>query len=536
MYDNFEEYKMSMRQALYDIYEHIFLLAYDRGLDLDKTIQDVSMEINNLKKENDFECEPEGYCGLWMVQSMADKLNVPVSQLFVTDNKLKNRVIEDILSEAINEKDNIEINFIEEDNDEVTVKIEFSIKRRNSYCTRKDVDMYCAELMKLKVTNEVPNNDRMFSEYLIRFDKVNGVYSICLSGKSDSILDTSYIYEMIEIYTEEQGRLQEFVEECIDIELKNISEDNKKNTISRSASDLKFTRQLIQNDAPVEVNGREFSKTEFDNRRNIELIATVYDTTRTMDILNEFEGLEGNGKPYERLVISNGDRVDGSSRYWLHYVIERSQNRDYIGDITFTNFKLGYVGDLRNHIKEELLLVNIEDYVDRDIFIKFNKPFHLRAQNKRNRTGYGWEWDWSGGYGDYTEGTLYGETTDYIFSGIYISSSYLYEQNKRKKMPIEEHFNNEIEDKQVNYYKFVVDGYVKGEYTLIVSSGSPTFKSKNKRIQLFIKAQRAGKDKYVPVACDIIDKLLYMNKETFDYYREQINRQHPLIVHKTYVE
>ena len=135
MYDNFEEYKMSMRQALYDIYEHIFLLAYDRGLDLDKTIQDVSMEINNLKKENDFECEPEGYCGLWMVQSMADKLNVPVSQLFVTDNKLKNRVVEDILSEAINEKDNIEINFIEEDNDEVTVKIEFSIKRRNSYCT-----------------------------------------------------------------------------------------------------------------------------------------------------------------------------------------------------------------------------------------------------------------------------------------------------------------------------------------------------------------------------------------------------------------
>ena len=82
----------------------------------------------------------------------------------------------------------------------------------------------------------------------------------------------------------------------------------------------------------------------------------------------------------------------------------------------------------------------------------------------------------------------------------------------------------------------MVDGYVKGEYTLIVSSGSPTFKSKNKRIQLFIKAQRAGKDKYVPVACDIIDKLLYMNKETFDYYREQINRQHPLIVHKTYVE
>lgn len=93
-----------------------------------------------------------------------------------------------------------------------------------------------------------------------------------------------------------------------------------------------------------------------------------------------------------------------------------------------------------------------------------------------------------------------------------------------------------MEDEQVNYYKLAVDGYVNGEYTLIVSSSSPSFKSKNKRIQLFIKAERAGKNKYVPVACDTTDKLLYMNRATFDYYRAQINRQHPLILHKTYVD
>lgn len=231
-----------------------------------------------------------------------------------------------------------------------------------------------------------------------------------------------------------------------------------------------------------------------------------------MDILNKFEGLEENSKPYERLVISNGVRGDISSRYWLHYVIERSKNRDYVGDITFTNFKLGHVRELWNHIKEELKLVNVEDYVDKDVYIKFEKPFHLRAQNKRNRTGYGWEWDWSSGYGDYTEGTLYGETTDYVFAGVYISSGSTYEQAKRKKSSAKVNSGKKLEDEQVNYYKLAVDGYVNGEYTLIVSSSSPSFKSKNKRIQLFIKAERAGKNKYVPVACDTTDKLLYMNR------------------------
>ena len=44
----------------------------------------------------------------------------------------------------------------------------------------------------------------------------------------------------------------------------------------------------------------------------------------------------------------------------------------------------------------------------------------LRAQTSRNRQGYGWEWDWSGGIGSYTEGTLYGETTDFYISHILV--------------------------------------------------------------------------------------------------------------------
>lgn len=536
--NSIEKYNASVRQALYGIYEQIFLIAYDKGIDLSKIIQEVSLEIDTLKTENTFDCEPEGYIGLWMVQSIANKLHIPVNQLFVLDKELKKRVVEDILCVAINSKDNMDIDFIDENHPESAVQIEFPINRLNSFCTRQDVDIYCAELMNFRVTNELPNNEKVFSKYLVRFCKGNGMYSICLSGKASYIQTTSYIYDMVEIYSEEHGRLEKIIEECIEFKMHNLSDKNQAQIISDNEC-ISIPSLAIpehKKDTPMQTMGRELPETKLDNRKETELVAAVYDTTRTMDILNKFEGLEENSKPYERLVISNGVRGDISSKYWLHYVIERSKNRDYVGDITFTNFKLGHVRELWNHIKEELKFVNVEDYVDKDVYIKFEKPFHLRAQNKRNRTGYGWEWNWSSGYGDYTEGTLYGETTDYVFAGVYISSGYTYEQAKRKKSSAKVNSGKKLEDEQVNYYKLAVDGYVNGEYTLIVSSSSPSFKSKNKRIQLFIKAERAGKNKYVPVACDTTDKLLYMNRATFDYYRAQINRQHPLVLYKTYVD
>ncbi|MBD9053095.1 MAG: hypothetical protein EGR23_05700, partial [Holdemanella biformis] len=192
---------------------------------------DVSMEIDRLKKEKCFEYEPEGYYGLWMVQSMADKLNVPVSQLFITDYKLRERVVEDILDEAIKEKDNLDIDLMEEDDSKEIVQIEFPIKRRSGFCTRHEVNIYCAELMNFKITNELPNEDRVFSQFGIRFNKTNGVYSICLSGKLNTILNTTYIYGTVEIYSEKYGRLQKFVEECIEAEVNNVLDKHSTNSL-----------------------------------------------------------------------------------------------------------------------------------------------------------------------------------------------------------------------------------------------------------------------------------------------------------------
>lgn len=446
LHNDSEEYKTGIRKTIcdgfkqiYAVYEQIFLIAYDKGIDLSRSIQEVSKEIDEIKdelKRVHASDEPEGYIGLWLVQSMADKLNVPVSQLFIQDKKLKKRVVEDILNKAINSRNDMfndmDIAFDDESNPEFGVLIEFSVDKIKSYCTKHDIIIWYTELMHFTETNKLPNYEKVISKYSIWLCKEDGLYSIKLSG--NNMQNTTYIDKRLEIYSEEHGRLQEFVDECIAFELHNLSKKNQYQTSNENESItiLNDISSMAKKDVHMEIKGRKLPETELSNCKETELVAAVYDTTRTMEIMNKFEGLEENSQPYERLVIANGDRVDISSRYWMHYVIERSKKKDCVGDITFTNFKLGYIGELLKHIKEELEDVNIENYVDKKEYIKFKRKFRLRAQNKRNRTGYGWEWDWSSGYGDYTEGTLYGETTEYVFTGVYISSSYTYEQSKRK--------------------------------------------------------------------------------------------------------
>lgn len=53
---------------------------------------------------------------------------------------------------------------------------------------------------------------------------------------------------------------------------------------------------------------------------------------------------------------------------------------------------------------------------EKDI-INLNPAIVLHAQSSINRTGYGWEWEWDRLI---SEGTLYGETSDFPIVGIYI--------------------------------------------------------------------------------------------------------------------
>lgn len=160
-----------------------------------------------------------------------------------------------------------------------------------------------------------------------------------------------------------------------------------------------------------------------EKKREMVLETYVFDTTKSVQLLDRFEGLgEENNTIYERMILKNckyGTTKEGHS-FIYHLVIERSKNRNYVGDITFTKFKKGQDRELRHYICEQINKDIINKYAGTKEIYYFEKPFLLRAQNTSNRTGYGWEWNWSGGIGTSYEGTFYGETTSYVFAGVII--------------------------------------------------------------------------------------------------------------------
>ena len=109
--------------------------------------------------------------------------------------------------------------------------------------------------------------------------------------------------------------------------------------------------------------------------------------------------------PYEGVnALQQGDRIysiDGKRVYQYYNVSEFLAQGDGEYDIV---------------VKRDGKKVELDDFE----MIPLEYAVKLRAQTSRNRQGYGWEWDWSGGIGSYTEGTLYGETTDFYISHILV--------------------------------------------------------------------------------------------------------------------
>lgn len=167
-----------------------------------------------------------------------------------------------------------------------------------------------------------------------------------------------------------------------------------------------------------------------------DLYAYVCKETSTLRVMDEFEGI--NDKPYDRLIIKNLHKANIAGKYLCNYhlIIERlsyDKVRDAEGNITFTEFKnnpnpvYGYIAK----ILEKLFDSNKRLLKKKKLY--FKRPYLLRAQSSMNRTGYGWDWDWSGGYGNYTEGTFYGETNNYGFVGIIIDSASVIKENTKDK-------------------------------------------------------------------------------------------------------
>lgn len=146
--------------------------------------------------------------------------------------------------------------------------------------------------------------------------------------------------------------------------------------------------------------------------RNVKqyLEASIYDTTRTIDLMDRFEGY-GSDIAYQKLALCNIACLKIGEEYeYVTLIIERSRDYRYVGNITFTELKQGQVADLYKFLRSNISKDIVEDYKGRNEEYRFDTPYLLRAQNSTNRSGYGW------GFG----GTQYGETTAYVFTGAFI--------------------------------------------------------------------------------------------------------------------
>lgn len=157
-----------------------------------------------------------------------------------------------------------------------------------------------------------------------------------------------------------------------------------------------------------------------------DLIRNVYKTTRTLELMDEFEGYsKNNSEPYDRLIINGYTGYTKLGNITCQYIIKRMSYKDkVVGNVTFTNLKNGKCDDLKKYITEQIESKIKSLAYDERIEIELDTPYLLRAQYSRNREGYGWEWDWSYGVGTYTEGTEYGETTKYGIVGVRVSKHF----------------------------------------------------------------------------------------------------------------
>lgn len=169
-----------------------------------------------------------------------------------------------------------------------------------------------------------------------------------------------------------------------------------------------------------------------------ELRIKLFDTSRTLKLMDEFEGIgEDNKIIYDRLVIYNQNLLGhlGEHKVFNYaLIVERGKSQEAVGSITMTDFKSSYLNPfiyvtksedakitiLKEHIENEVTESVYNEYVDSGNAYIFSAPYKLKAQNSRNRSGYGNIYN-----GDILvyEGTKYGETSSYLIVGVYIYKS-----------------------------------------------------------------------------------------------------------------
>ena len=367
---------------------------------------------------------------------LADKMNCPLSIFFSMTEENRKKAVYDLLGKY-KDRVNTRQAIYEYDDDfekEITQKI-------NIWITLEDLEngMEIRE-SRAKQQKGLDDTDPYYQIVMGRsWDEERNQCVYSLSYEQNEMfyyrrVDYQYIYTNSEIYMEYEGELADLIEQIIELESPPVTTEAVKerdNSLNKEADELcdanSGKSEPIREEKLKQV--REINKIEkpeeTDYRGKIKrktLIAYIHNDTKTIDIFDQFEGIgDNNPYVYEKLEIPSAMNIwKGNKSLTVSLVVKRCRASECAGDITITEFKQDKIAELREYVSQQITDNAVEKYKGkRDIFY-FEKPYHLRAQNSSNRTGYGWEWDWSGGVGDYTEGTMYGETTDYGFVGAYI--------------------------------------------------------------------------------------------------------------------
>lgn len=213
--------------------------------------------------------------------------------------------------------------------------------------------------------------------------------------------------------------------------------------INQNLNDNAEKLSILNNELPHLQNEFTHLKKELDNKKkcvynaklkefqqyilNLDLkdclIKKLYNDTSTVKLLDEYCSSKK-----DFLILKNQFWLK-NNRTYVSLIITASNN--YIDaektQPTMTELKQnsGKIVHLINCNRLNPLLKEIE-LIDKEnkslaegSIFAFNCPYLIGGQTSLNRTGYGCEWI---GGGDYIEGTLYGEVTDFMVVGILIGS------------------------------------------------------------------------------------------------------------------
>ncbi len=180
--------------------------------------------------------------------------------------------------------------------------------------------------------------------------------------------------------------------------------------INTKEKEIESLKKQIKDEQALLAELIEYEKLPLETRTLTRYID--YDT-RTVELMDEFESETEKGfRKYQRLIIVN---YFFSSVGHYQFIVERLESKNTVGNITMTEFKQKEWNGLIDYANKEITKKSKISELKENEEVIFEVPFLLRAQNSSNRTGYGNEYC---GEELIYEGTLYGETTSYVFVGV----------------------------------------------------------------------------------------------------------------------